>query len=132
MKNLLIFTFIISLNASAENFRAPAVLDGSCNLSIPTTKMTKENGKEVLIEKSAEELQKEQCTEVRKCMNSAPDEDMPALKNLEAVACNNSMKAITIKTPSGAVDTTFDGKRKAKPLDDTKVAPEAPVNGVSK
>lgn len=117
---------MFSFNSFAENSRSPAVLDGSCNLNIPTTYTVLENGKEVVKEKAIEDVQKEQCKEVRKCMNSAMEEEMDELKSLEAVACNNTLTAVTTKTPGPVVDKNFDGKRKAKPnpLTDT-VAPAA-------
>lgn len=73
------------------------------------------------------EVQKEQCKEVKKCMNSAEEEEMEELKSLEAVACSNTLSAVTTKTPGPVVDKNFDGKRKAKPnteLENTR--PEAP------
>ena len=127
MNKFLLFTFILSFSAHAENSRSPAVLDGSCNLDIPTTYKVVINGKEVVKEKDAMEVQKEQCKEVKKCMNSAEEEEMEELKSLEAVACSNTLSAVTTKTPGPVVDKNFDGKRKAKPnteLENTR--PEAP------
>lgn len=123
MKKLFSLTLFFSLQAFGENSRSPAVLDGSCNLDIPTTYTVVLDGKEVTKEKSVEEVQKEQCKEVRKCMNSAPDEEMDELKSLEAVACSNTLTAITTKTPGPIVDKNFDGKRKAKPLSQEEAAP---------
>lgn len=123
MKSFLIFTFILSFNAFAENSRSPAVLDGSCNLDIATTYKVIEAGKEVVKEKTIEEVQKEQCKEVRKCMFSAMEEEMEELKSLEAVACNNTLTAVTTRTPGVVVDKNFDGKRKAKPNPLTDTVP---------
>lgn len=123
IKNLLIFTFMISFNSFAENSRSPAVLDGSCNLDIATTFRVMENGKEVVKEKTIEEVQKEQCKEVKKCMFSAMEEEMEELKSLEAVACSNTLTAITTKTPGAIVDKNFDGTRKAKPNPLTDTVP---------
>lgn len=123
MKSFLIFTFILSFNAFAENSRSPAVLDGSCNLDITTTYKVIEAGKEVVKEKTIEEVQKEQCKEVRKCMFSAMEEEMEELKSLEAVACNNTLTAVTTRTPGVVVDKNFDGKRKAKPNPLTDTVP---------
>ncbi len=123
MKSFLIFTFILSFNAIAENSRSPAVLDGSCNLDIATTYKVIEAGKEVVKEKTIEEVQKEQCKEVRKCMFSAMEEEMEELKSLEAVACNNTLTAVTTRTPGVVVDKNFDGKRKAKPNPLTDTVP---------
>lgn len=125
MKSFLIFTFILSFNAFAENSRSPAVLDGSCNLDIATTYKVIEAGKEVVKEKSIEEVQKEQCKEVRKCMFSAMEEEMEELKSLEAVACNNTLTAVTTRTPGIVIDKNFDGKRKAKPNPLTDTVPPA-------
>lgn len=123
IKNLLVFTFMISFNSFAENSRSPAVLDGSCNLDIATTFKMMENGKEVIKEKTIEEVQKEQCKEVKKCMFSAMEEEMEELKSLEAVACSNTLTAITTKTPGAIVDKNFDGTRKAKPNPLTDTVP---------
>jgi hypothetical protein len=125
MKSFLIFTFILSFNAFAENSRSPAVLDGSCNLDIATTYKVIEAGKEVVKEKSIEEVQKEQCKEVRKCMFSAMEEEMEELKSLEAIACNNTLTAVTTRTPGIVIDKNFDGKRKAKPNPLTDTVPPA-------
>ena len=114
-KKLLIFTFIITFNSFAENSRSPAVLDGSCNLDIATTYSVMEAGKEVTKDKSIEEVQKEQCLVVRKCMFSADEDEMDELKSLEAVACSNTLRAVTTKTPGVVIDKNFNGKRKAKP-----------------
>ena len=125
-KKLFIFTFLFSFNTSAENSRSPAVLDGSCNLDIETTYKVMVRGKEVTREKKIEDVQKEQCIVVRKCMYSAMEDEMEELKSLEAVACNNKLTAVTTKTPGAVIDKNFDGKRKPKPnpLTDT-VAPIA-------
>lgn len=114
---------MISFNSFAENSRSPAVLDGSCNLDIATTFKMMENGKEVIKEKTIEEVQKEQCKEVKKCMFSAMEEEMEELKSLEAVACSNTLTAITTKTPGAIVDKNFDGTRKAKPNPLTDTVP---------
>lgn len=122
-KKLFIFTFIVSFNSFAENSRSPAVLDGSCNLDIATTYKVMVKGIEVTKEKSIEEVQKEQCLVVRKCMYSAMEDEMDELKSLEAVACNNTLKAVTTKTPGAVIDKNFDGKRKAKPNPLTDTVP---------
>lgn len=109
---------MISFNSFAENSRSPAVLDGSCNLNIPTTFSVLINGKSVVKEKSIEQVQKEQCQEVKKCMNSAMEEEMEELKSLEAVACSNTLTAVTTKTPGPVIDKNFDGKRNAKPVEE--------------
>lgn len=127
---LLVLPFLFSLNALAENSRSPAVLDGSCNLNIPTTMKIIANGKESVIERPIEDVLKDQCKEVKKCMNSADDDEMEELKSLEAVACNNTLNAVTTKTPGIAVDKNFDGKRKAKPTSEPEIispAKTAPV-----
>ena len=122
-KKLFIFTFMVSFNSFAENSRSPAVLDGSCNLDIATTYKIVVEGKEVTKEKSIEEVQKEQCLVVRKCMFSAMEEEMDELKSLEAVACSNTLRAVTTKTPGAVIDKNFDGKRKAKPNPLTDTVP---------
>lgn len=109
--------------AQAENFRAPAVLDNSCNLDIPTQIVSIVNGKEVITEKTAEQVQKEQCKEIRKCMASAEDEEMPELKSLEGVACNVKLAAVNTRTPAIVPDKNFDDSRKAKEV----VAEDFPV-----
>jgi hypothetical protein len=127
IKNLLIFTFMFSFNSFAENSRSPAVLDGSCNLDIATSYKVMERGVEVVKEKTIEEVQKEQCKEVQKCMFSAMEEEMDELKSLEAVACSNTLTAITTKTPGAIIDKNFDGKRKAKPNPLTDTVPPMAV-----
>lgn len=114
---------MFSFNSFAENSRSPAVLDGSCNLDIATTYKVMEGGIEVVKEKSIEDVQKEQCKEVKKCMFSAMEEEMDELKSLEAVACSNTLTAVTTKTPGAIVDKNFDGKRKAKPNPLTDTVP---------
>ena len=114
---------MVSFNSFAENSRSPAVLDGSCNLDIATTYKIVVEGKEVTKEKSIEEVQKEQCLVVRKCMFSAMEEEMDELKSLEAVACSNTLRAVTTKTPGAVIDKNFDGKRKAKPNPLTDTVP---------
>lgn len=114
---------MFSFNSFAENSRSPAVLDGSCNLDIATTYKVMEAGIEVVKEKTIEEVQKEQCKEVKKCMFSAMEEEMDELKSLEAVACSNTLTAITTKTPGAVIDKNFDGRRKAKPNPLTDTVP---------
>jgi len=113
-KILFIFTFI-SLNTFAENSRAPAVLDTSCNLDVASSITVMIDGKKVVKEKSVEVFQKELCKAVRDCMGSAPDEMMEELRGREIAACSNSIKAITTKVPAVKSETSFDGKRNAKP-----------------
>lgn len=118
MKKLSFFLFILSFGALAENSRSPAVLDGSCNLNIPTTITTVVDGKQVTRDKPLEQIQKEQCLEVKKCMNSADELEMRDLKSLAEVACNNNLNAVTTKTPGSSNDQDKDkndGMRKAKP-----------------
>ena len=115
MKKLLITTLFLTFNTHAEISRSPAVLDGSCNLDIATTVTTVVDGKHVVKEKPIEQVQKEQCVQVKKCMNSAVDEEMEELKSLAAVACSNTLAAVNTKTPGNIVDKNYDGKRKAKP-----------------
>lgn len=113
MKTIIVYTLIAlsSFSAMAENSRSPAVLDNNCNLDIPTA------------DKGPEQVQKELCKEVRKCMASAEDEDMAELKALEEVACNSKLTAINTKTPTLTADKNFDGKRKPKEI----VAEELPA-----
>ncbi len=133
MKNLTLFLLIISSNSFAENSRSPAVLASSCNLNIPTTVTEVVGGKEVVKERPVEDVLKEQCKEVRKCMNSAGDEEMDELKKLEGVACNNTLMAVTTKTPSPVVDKNFDGKRNAKPnLELERTTDSTKSNSISK
>lgn len=127
MKKLsFLLLFVLSFSLHAENSRAPAVLDGSCNLNIPTTITTVVNGKQVTRDKSFEQIQKEQCLEVKKCMNSAEESEMEELKSLAAVACSNTLNAVTTKTPgsAGLLDKNYDGTRKAKPSVEP-IVPEA-------
>lgn len=128
MKKFILLTLLISFNTHAENSRSPAVLDGSCNLDIATTVTSVVDGKQVVTEKPISQVQKEQCVEVRKCMNSAGDGEIEELKSLEAVACSNTLNAVTTKTPGNIIDKNYDGKRKAKaesePEDATPTKPE--------
>ncbi len=89
------------------------------------------NGKESVIDRPIEDVLKDQCKEVKKCMNSAEDEEMEELKSLEAVACNNTLNAVTTKTPGMAVDKNFDGKRKAKPAAEPEIISPAVVKPVT-
>lgn len=128
MKKLTALLFIVfTLSAHAENWRAPAVMPG-CNLPVSITYEKTINGKVKIFEKSVEDVQKEQCREVKNCMNSADDEDMPDLKKLEAVACNNNLKPVTTKVPGNPIDKNFDGKREAKTSDERMPSAVAPVN----
>lgn len=122
MKTIIALSFaLFCLGLYAGPSRAPAVLDNNCNLEIPTHSTTMVNGREVLTEKSAEQVQKEQCKEIRKCMASANDEDMPELKSLEDVACNAKLALVNTKTPTIVEDKNFDGKRVAKdPIDEVR------------
>ncbi len=104
MKKLFLLTFLFNLSAQAENFRAPAVLDGTCQLKVDLSKF-----------KNAEEAQLAHCKAVRQCMNSAPEEQMPMLKNLEAAACSNTLKVIAPQVPALPKEPSYDGKRGAKP-----------------
>lgn len=91
------------------------------------------NGKENIIERPIEDVLKDQCKEVKKCMNSAEEEEMEELKSLEAVACKNTLNAVTTKTPSMPVDKNFDGKRKAKPITEPEIiAPGAKPETVTR
>ena len=118
MKIMFIILFSSALTtltiAMAENSRSPAVLDPNCNLDIPTTQTVMIDGKSVVIEKSPEQVQKEQCKEIRECIASADDEDLAELKSLEDVACNAKLTVVNTKTPAMVIDKNFDGKRKAK------------------
>jgi hypothetical protein len=114
MNKSILLLFILSFSVRAENFRAPAVLDNSCNLNIPTQLVSIVNGKEVITEKEASQVQKEQCKEIRKCMASAEDEEMQELKSLEGVACNAKLTAVNTRTPAIVPDKNFDGNRTAK------------------
>lgn len=115
MKQLFLFAFILFFNsARGENSRSPAVLDGTCNIAVATTFTKIKDGKEVVFERSLHEILKDQCIAIKKCMFSANDEEMDDLKNLEAMACNNNLNAITTRTPGAVVDKHFNGKRKEK------------------
>ena len=115
MKKLLVLTFLFSFSALAENSRAPAVI-GPCDLNIPTTFSIVVDGKVIIKEKPIAQVQKELCKEAKKCMASADDSEMPELKKIEAIACNNSLPtSVTTNTPSVVVDKNFDGQRDSKP-----------------
>ena len=116
----------------AENSRSPAVLDGSCDLNISTTTTEIIKGRSVEIEKPISQAQKELCLEVRKCMNSAEEEKMPSLKNLEAVACSNTMmKSVTIKNPASILEPGFNGRRDAKDLETPVTETKIPENNTT-
>ncbi len=115
MKSLLLLTltlFQTTDHLRAENFRSPAVLDGTCQLEINLANF-----------KNAEEAQKAHCKAVRQCMNSAPDEQMAMLKNLEAAACSNTLKVAAPKTPTLERDENFDGTR--APRRELKIIPDS-------
>lgn len=117
MKNLITCSFFfLSLSVHAEPSRKPAVLDSSCNLDIPTHITTISNGEEIVIEKTAAHVQKEQCSAIRKCMASAEEEELAELKSLADVACSAKLATINTRTPAIAPDKNFDGKRKAKEI----------------
>lgn len=99
MKLVLATTLLYSTLAWSSNFRAPAVLDGTCDLNIPLTEEKIVNGKPTQVDRDVKEILKEQCARVRQCMFSAEEDDMPALKKLETVACEHEYKAISIDTP---------------------------------
>lgn len=127
MKKIVLFSFIFSFNSFAENSRSPAVLESSCNLkNIPTTVTEIIDGKEIIKERSTEDVLKDRCKEVKKCMNSATDEEMVKL-SVEDVECNNKLSALTTKTPGLVVDKNFNGKRNAKP--NTEENPSMPTTG---
>lgn len=71
----------------AGTSRVPAVLDSSCDLS------TAEISKPLI------EIHREQCIRVHQCMNSAADEEMPALKKLEALVCKGELVPVTTSVP---------------------------------
>ena len=106
---------ILSFNVFAENAisRTPGFTP-KCNLPVSLTYIEVENGVSVVREKSIQQVQKEQCKEARICMESAEEEDMKDLKNLEAAACSNILKSVTTKVPGNIIDKNFDGKREAK------------------
>jgi hypothetical protein len=122
MKKFLTLLFIsISFGATAENWRKPAVLPG-CNLPENTTYQELVNGKMVVKNKTAGQVQKELCLEARNCMNTATDDEMVDLKNLEAAACSNVIKAVTTKVPSTKIVNDFNGKREAKNNPEREIA----------
>lgn len=125
MKKFLALLFIVtSSSVIAENYRKPAVLPG-CNLPDNTTYEALVNGKTVVKNKTIEQVQKELCIEARNCMNTASDEEMVDLKNLEAAACSNVIKAVTTKVPSTKIVNDFNGKREAK--NNLEREPAAPI-----
>jgi hypothetical protein len=127
MKKFFTLLFIfISLSAQAENWRKPAVLP-SCNLPDNTTYTDMVNGKLVVKDKTVEQVQKELCLEARNCMNSATDDEMVDLKNLESAACSNVIKAVTTKVPSTGIVNDFNGKREAKTDLERVPAETAPI-----
>lgn len=133
MKNLLISSFFfLSFSVLAEPSRKPAVLDSSCNLDIPTHITTIVNGEEIVIEKTAAHVQKEQCLAIRKCMASAQEEELAELKSLEDVACSAKLTSVNTRTPAIAADKNFDGKRKAKEIITEDAPSIIPVSGKTK
>lgn len=128
MKLVLLTTLLYSSLAWSSNSRAPAVLDGTCDLNIPLTEEKVVNGKKIQVDRDIKEILKEQCSRVRQCMFSAEDEAMPDLKKLEAVACKNEYKGVSIETPQlkKAVEE-YNGGRIPKdfkvPVEDAKEGP---------
>ena len=99
MKKLTLLTFLLSFTIQAENYRAPAVLDGTCQLKTERKSF-----------KSDEEFQIARCKAVRQCMNSAEEEDMPNLKNLEAAECSYTLKVLPPQVPTLPKDPGYDGR----------------------
>lgn len=131
MKTLsFLILFLAPLLATAENSRAPAVLDPVCDLNIPTTMTIVQDGKSVEVDKSPEQVLKEQCKEIKECIASADDEDLPELKSLEEVACNAKLTAVNTRTPTIEADKHFDGKRKAKELEDKDLPKVIPASTI--
>lgn len=134
MKKIIFTTLVLSLNcALAENSRSPAVLDGACNLDIPTTITVMVNGQEVVEDRVIDDVLKDQCAEIRKCMNSADEDSMEDLKNLESVACNNVLKPVSIKTPGQVTpDKNINASRQPKPNGATGVITKPATSPVSR
>jgi hypothetical protein len=84
---IILFLLLESLSFAGTS-RVPAVLEASCDLNVTTTN------------KSLIEINLEQCKQVRKCMNSAGDEEMPALKKLEALACKGDLIPVSTSVPN--------------------------------
>ncbi len=113
-KSLFLIILLFSISALAEVGRSPAVLSGSCNLDIPTMVEIEVKGKKIKKDRSIQEVQEEQCQEVKKCLNSAGEDEVDDLKKLEEVACKNVIATITTQVPATVVDKNYDGKRDEK------------------
>ncbi|MBY0413961.1 MAG: hypothetical protein K2Q18_07340 [Bdellovibrionales bacterium] len=126
MKTAIALTFMLSLNLSAQEVfqvrlpvtkrgRAPAVMDGTCNVDQLTTKTVIINGQSVVQKRPIEEIKKKElCEEVKKCMYSADEDKMPELRALEDLSCNTEVTEVTPKVPSQAAEPGNDGARKPK------------------
>jgi hypothetical protein len=112
-----LFLILFSTLSFAGTSRAPAVLDTSCDLDIPV--------KDIPII----QIHKEQCKRVRVCMGSAADEDMPALKKLEALVCKGELIPVTTHVPKLEVNKAElnDNSRREKKLN-KELAPAAPAS----
>ena len=84
---ILIHLFLFSTLTFAGPGRAPAVLDTSCDLDIPT--------KDIPLIR----VHQEQCKRVHQCMNGAADDEMPNLKKLEALVCKGDLIPVTTTIP---------------------------------
>lgn len=117
MKTFIILNLLFLSTVQATNFRAPAVLDGSCHLDVPTTRIEVVNGKEKIIEIPVLEVLADQCKRVKNCMNSAEEEEMEELKRLKKFACDQEYKAIDIDVPKiKKIVEEFNGNRSPKEL----------------
>ena len=69
----------------------------------------------IIVEKTVEVVQKEQCARVNECIQQASQKEMPELKKLSAVACKAELTPVsTARAPAVEQDSSFDGNRKPK------------------
>lgn len=101
-----LFFLLFSTLTFAGTSRVPAVLETSCDLNVADTS------------KPLIEIHQEQCKRVHQCMNSAADNEMPALKKLEALACKGELLPVTTSIPKLEVNKAElnDNSRREKPV----------------
>lgn len=74
----------------------------------------KQTGKR-MIEKSAADLQKEQCHKAKECISNASEKNLPELKKLASVACKVEISPVGgTRAPALIHDSSFDGSRRPK------------------
>lgn len=117
-----LFLILFSTLSFAGPSRAPAILDTSCDLDIPVKDIP-------LVQ-----VHKEQCKRVHACMGSAADEDMPALKKLEALVCKGELIPVNTPVPKLEINKAElnDNSRREKKLNQELIPSTPTSNAIEK